>query len=213
VVVAPVPIAEFGGPPPFHLIVHDLAGRCVVIEFVEGKTKVFENPVGVITNSPTFDWHLTNLRNYVKLTPTNAPPLAIGKAKFGPLGEGSGMLGLPGDYTPPSRFVRAVALSQAANPPRDADDAVNTAFHLLDNFDIVKGVVRAEQSGRIANDHTQWTSAADLKNHRYFYRTYDDPRIRVVDLSKIDFSRGKIQRLPILDKRPTFADETSRLSK
>ena len=66
--------------------------------------KIHENPLGVITNSPTFDWHVTNLRNYVNLTVTNVPPVDLAGIKLAGLGQGSGMLGLPGDFTPPSRF-------------------------------------------------------------------------------------------------------------
>jgi Linear amide C-N hydrolases, choloylglycine hydrolase family len=60
------------------------------------------NPLGVFTNSPPFDWHMTNLRNYVNFSVTNVPPVKLGSIKLEPFGQGSGMLGLPGDFTPPS---------------------------------------------------------------------------------------------------------------
>ncbi len=145
VVVAGVDVKELGGVPPFHAVVHDASGDCVVVEFLDGKTVVFENPLGVVTNSPTFDWHATNLRNYVNLTATNVPPVKLGELKLGQFGEGSGLLGLPGDFTPPSRFVRAVAFSQAAEQAETAEGAVNTAFHILNNFDIVPGYARASK--------------------------------------------------------------------
>jgi choloylglycine hydrolase len=211
VTVVPTEYKEFGGVPPFHAIVHDAAGEAIVIEFADGKTKVFDNPLGVITNSPTFDWHLTNLRNYVNLSATNVPPIAIDNIRLGQFGEGSGLLGLPGDYTPPSRFVRAVTFTQAANQPATAEEAVNLAFHILNGFDIVKGVVRSQHNGQVINDFTQYTTAADLKNLCYYYRTYEDPAIRVVDLKKLVLTPGKVLELPVGDTKPTFADQTTKL--
>ena len=99
-----------GWPPqaqPFHYVVYDAAGASIAIEPIGGKLKIYDNPLGVMTNSPTFDWHMTNLRNYIALNPRNVPPLKIDGMTFRQFGEGSGMLGLPGDTTPPSRFVRA----------------------------------------------------------------------------------------------------------
>ena len=108
---------------PCHYIVNDAGGRCVVLEYVNGELKIHDNPLGVMTNSPTFDWHLTNLRNYVNLSVTNVPPVDIAGIKLPGFGQGSGMLGLPGDFTPPSRFVRAVAFSQSALPVATAQRA------------------------------------------------------------------------------------------
>jgi choloylglycine hydrolase len=67
----------------------------------------------VITNSPAFDWQMTNLHNYVNFSMTNVPPVKLGSVTLEPFGQGSGMLGIPGDFTPPSRFVRAVAFSHS----------------------------------------------------------------------------------------------------
>src|SRR6266436_5193597 len=101
------------------------------------------------------------------------------------LGQGSGMLGLPGDFTPPSRFVRAVAFSKSALPVENAKDGVLQAFHLLNQFDIPKGAARGAEHGKEVSDYTQWTIAADLKNLRYHFRTYDNSRIRMVNLKAV----------------------------
>ena len=119
-----VPDVVFGGwgfAPEAHYVVHDASGKSIVIEYVGGKLNVHDNPLGVITNSPTFDWHMTNLRNYVNFSMTNVPPVQLGPVKLLPFGQGSGMLGLPGDFTPPSRFVRAVAFSQSVFKPKTGD--------------------------------------------------------------------------------------------
>ena len=94
-------------------MVTDTQGKSIVIEFIEGEMKIFENPLGIITNAPTFDWHMTNLRNYVNLSAVTIPNKKIEDLDFAALGAGSGMIGLPGDFTPPSRFVRATPNHQA----------------------------------------------------------------------------------------------------
>ena len=114
VVLAPVVLDAIKQVPPVHFVVQDRSGKAVVIEPLNKSLKIYDNPLGVLTNSPTFDWHMTNLRNYVNLSATNVPPLNLGGVTLAQFGQGSGLRGLPGDFTPPSRFVRAVAFSQSA---------------------------------------------------------------------------------------------------
>lgn len=141
VAIAPTLVPGFPPEPqPVHFVIYDKTGASIVIEPLDGKLKVFDNPLGVITNSPSFDWHMTNLRNYVALNPRNVPPVTVDGATFPQLGQGSGMLGLPGDLTPPSRFVRAAVFSATAIPSKTAGEAVFQLFHILNNFDIPVGV-------------------------------------------------------------------------
>jgi choloylglycine hydrolase len=109
-----------GFAPPVHFIVTEPSGKAIVIEFLNAEMKVFDAPLGVITNAPSYDWHETNLRNYINLSPVALPGKKLEDLNFKPLGGGSGMIGLPGDFTPPSRFVRAVAFSKTARPTRPA---------------------------------------------------------------------------------------------
>jgi len=172
-----------------HFVVHDLSGKSIVIEYVGGKLNVHDNPLGVFTNSPTFDWHMTNLRNYVNFSMTNVPPVKLGSVTLAPFGQGSGMLGMPGDFTPPSRFVRAVAFSQSVLPSKTGNDAVLQAFHVLNQFDIPKGAAREhekDEHGNVLADYTIWTAASDLKAKQYLFRTYENSQIRMVDLTKMN---------------------------
>jgi choloylglycine hydrolase len=180
--------------PPVHFVVYDRSGKSVVIEPLDKSLKIYDNPLGVMTNSPSFDWHMTNLRNYVNLTATNVPPLDLGGITLAQFGQGSGLRGLPGDFTPPSRFVRAVAFSQSALPSDTAAQSVLQAFHILNNFDIPYGAVRDVQGGQIHVESTTWTSASDLKNLRWYFKTYGDQSIHSVDLTKaLAASQGKIK--------------------
>src|SRR5438874_9226006 len=188
IVVPAVVFKEWGFAPPVHAIAHDASGRSIVIEYVGGKLNVHDNPLGVVTNSPTFDWQMTNLRNYVNFSINNVAPAQVGSVKLEPFGQGTGMLGLPGDFTPPSRFVRAVAFSQSILPSKTAEDAVLEAFHILNQFDIPKVAAREhekDEHGNILADYTIWTAASDLKAKQYYFRTYENSQIRMVDLMKM----------------------------
>ena len=195
VLVGDVVQKDMGFVPPVHYIVTDVAGKSVVLEYVDGELKIHANPLGVMTNSPTFDWHMTNLSNYVNMSVSNVPKIDVRGTEIKGLGQGSGMLGIPGDFTPPSRFVRAVAFSQSALPVKEAKDGVLQAFHILNQFDIPKGAARGMEHGREVADYTLWTSAADLKNFRYYYRTFDNSRIRMVDLKAVDFDAKEIRTI------------------
>jgi choloylglycine hydrolase len=110
---------------------------------------------------------------------------------------------LPGDFTPPSRFVRAVAFSQSAIPSATAAQAVLQAFHILNNFDIPYGAVREVDNGQMHAEATTWTSASDLKNLRWYFRTYDDQSIRSVDLAKaLAAAQGKIRFIKMQAQQP-----------
>ncbi|HEY7327837.1 MAG TPA: choloylglycine hydrolase family protein [Gemmataceae bacterium] len=198
---------DFGFALPVHFILTDAKGNCVVLEYLAGELKVFDNPLGVVTNSPSFDWHLTNLSNDVNLTVSNVPKLAMGGKELKALGQGSGMLGLPGDFTPPSRFVRAVFFSKSALPVDTAKEGVLQAFHILNQFDIPKGAARSAEQGKVLADYTSWTSAADLRNLRYYFRTYDNSRIRTIDLKAAALNAKEIKKISIQGKE-TFEDVT-----
>lgn len=186
-VIAPTLVKGFPPEPqPAHFVVYDKTGTSIVIEPLDGKLKVFDNPLGVITNSPTFDWHMINLRNYVALNPRNVPPVSVNGATFRQLGQGSGMLGLPGDFTPPSRFVRAAVFSATAIPEKNAERSVFQLFHVLNNFDIPVGVAREEHDGVLHTDYTMLTTARDPQALKFYWKTYDDQTIRVVDMNALD---------------------------
>lgn len=176
---------------PAHLIIHDESGKCIVIEYVDGKLNIHDNPIGIITNSPAFDWHMTNLRNYINLSPVNSMPNVFNGTEFAQLGQGSGMHGLPGDFTPPSRFVRAAAFVQSSPTQATELDAVKHAFHILNNFDIPKGSVMSKDG---VSEYTSWTSVTDIKNRVFYFKTYDNFQIQKIDLTKLDLNSKDIKK-------------------
>lgn len=196
--VGDVVVEEFGFVPPVHYVVHDAAGRCAVIEHVDGRMTIHDDPLGVVTNAPTFDWHITNLRNYLNLTVTDVPRIDLGGREVAAFGMGSGMHGLPGDFTPPSRFVRAAAFTRSAPPAPTGREAVLQAFHLLNQFDIPRGSVREGERGKVVVESTLWTAASDLKGLRYYIHTYENRRIRMVDLKEADLDAKAVRTIPLV---------------
>ncbi len=210
--VVPVVEPAIGIAPPMHYLVTEPSGRAIVVEFLEGKLTIFEAPLGVVTNSPSYDWHVTNLRNYVNLSAVSIPDKQLGDLDFKPLGGGSGMIGLPGDNTPPSRFIRAVAATQTARRTATGQETLYELFRILDNFNLPLGAAEGSGVAKVAGmrSSTLWTTAYDTKNLVLYYHTQHDRRVRTVDLKRINFAKGRpVVRLP-LDKQKSqdIADMT-----
>ncbi len=195
--VVPVIFKQFNIVLPVHYIVTDSSGKSVVIEYENHQLHVYDNPIGILTNSPTFPWMITNLSNYTNMSVLNVPPIDLAGMKINSFGQGAGLLGLPGNFSPPSRFVRATVFTQAALPVKTGKEAVLQAFHLLNQFDLPVGAIRSVSQGKTEFDYTLWTSAADLKAKRYYFKTYTDQDIRMVDLTKINPKQRKLMWLPI----------------
>jgi choloylglycine hydrolase len=197
--------ALVGVPDPAHWMVTEPSGQSIVIEFADGKVKFFDNRLGVITNAPTYDWHMTNLSNYLNLSAVALPTLTLAEMDFAPLGAGSGMIGLPGDNTPPSRFVRAVAWTQTARPTPDSDETVYEVLRILDNFNLPLGGAEGSDVGadtKGLRSSTIWTSVWDLEKEVLYFHTQHNRRLRQVSLNSVDFSGRNIQHIP-LDREKT----------
>ncbi|MBQ8294451.1 MAG: choloylglycine hydrolase family protein [Alphaproteobacteria bacterium] len=181
-----------------HWRITEPSGRQVVMEIVNGVPNFYENEIGVLTNSPGFQWQITNLNNYVNLHPGGAGPTQFGPITLRAFGSGSGFLGIPGDFTPPSRFVRAAFFKTYSLQQDNAYDTMQQAFHILNNFDVPLGVQFAV--GRAPNNMpsaTQWTVATDLANKVIYYHTMYNRTIRSIDMKNIDFATVPFQYHPL----------------
>ncbi|MCH9608646.1 MAG: Choloylglycine hydrolase [Chlamydiales bacterium] len=175
-------IPVFNAIPPIHLSIHDQFGDSLVVEFIDGEMKLFDNSIGVLTNAPAFPWQETNLRNYINLKAINTDSITLDGTVLTTTGQGSGMLGIPGDWTPPSRFVRIALYKDFLDMPVRANQGVTTAFHLLNTVDIPYGGIRSSQSD--ISDYTQWVVVKDLTNLTLYYRTYEDQNIYRFELNE-----------------------------
>lgn len=189
---------------PLHWIMADKSGKCIAAEKTADGLHIMENPIGVLANSPDLPWHLTNLRNYMNVVSDQSFQKEWDFVTLTPFGQGGGTFGLPGDFTPPSRFVRTAWLKSHTPIPDDKQAAVNTCFHILDSVTIPKGAV---MTSRGTADYTQYTAFIDLSAKEYFFKTYDDSRITAVklpagaaeDLKAV--SLGHLNKPAVFDRR------------
>lgn len=182
-----------------HWRIADRTGRQVVLEIIGGEPQFYENKLGVLTNSPGFEWQMTNLNNYVNLFAGQAAPNSLTpEVELRQFGAGAGFLGIPGDVTPPSRFVRAAFFKATAPQYATAFETVVETFQILNNFDIPIGVeFKAGQVPEGIPSATQWTTSTDLSGLKFYYRTAWNSTIRCIDLSSIDFSKVSYQVHPV----------------
>jgi len=198
---------------PMHFAVTDKKGQSIAIELEDGKLHIYDNKIGIFTNSPSYPWHVTNLSNYVNLSPNAPDPIVKDGITYNATGQGAGALGLPGDYTPPGRFIRVAYLVNTAKQTKDAAEAVNLAQHVLNNVDIPYGAVRGKQGDNAPDeiDSTQWVVVKDLEHHILYFRSYSDLALQQVDMAQLKFEPGSPKRsLTLVDDTSRIVDATAR---
>lgn len=189
-----------GNPSPTaHWRVSDKQGNNIVIEIMNhGEVRIHKNTAKVITNAPDYPWHITNLNNYVNLYPGTSPNQKFNGVEAFSDGSGTGFLGLPGDISPPSRFVRSVFYVNSAPAMPTAQHAVSQAFHILNNFDIPIGLEFRDKKNIVdLPSATQWTSVIDQSNGAIYYKTMRDSTIKKIDLKKLKFDGIKEEVRPL----------------
>ncbi|CAM3044949.1 choloylglycine hydrolase family protein [Lactiplantibacillus plajomi] len=165
---------------PLHWIVSDQSGATYVLEREADGMHFIENPVGVMTNTPDFNWHLKNLNNYMQLQPTPHPARQYGDLTVNAFGPGSGALGMPGDYTSVSRFVRTAFIREHTDAVDTDAEAVNTLSHMLNSVEIPKGV-KIKADG--AADYTQYRAYMSMHEPAFYMQPYGDQTITRVALT------------------------------
>lgn len=198
------------GMAPVHAAIHDAKGGNLVVEFVGGEMQIYDNPMSVLTNSPPFPWQAANVSNYLALSPFNPDPIAFRGVSIAPPGQGGGFLGLPGDFSPPSRFVKIITSLRLAKQPANGMEAINLAEHLLNTVDIPLGIVR--DPDKETGDYTQWIVIKDLTQKLFYFRSYGDLALKRIDLKKLNFVKEIKNSLP-LDLKKGYFDVTDSFGK
>lgn len=191
-----IPIDEKTPLPTLHWIVADTKGKSIVIEKTKKGLNIYENPIGVMTNAPTFHWHLTNLNEYMKTTPIQPEPINWGGIELKPLGVGLGTKGLPGGFSSVDRFVRIAYLKSKALEIDNLMSGISHFFHMLNNVAMPKGAVINEG----LEDITIYTSCMCQEKGIYFYTTYNNNGISAIDMNKEDLDGKEIKIFDYLDK-------------
>lgn len=190
VVWTPAVAAE--GSATIHFAITDRTGAGIVVEYVKGKLNIHDNVTHTMTNSPPYDWQLTNLRNYMTLTNKDTVSVEREGYQLHQLSTGDGMTGLPGDYKSASRFVKISLLRSFAAPVETAKEAYSLAGHLINTVDIPRGSVNSgDYGGQPMLETAQVVLIKDLKNNKLFVSDYAHRlNFLLIDLNKL-FSQNK----------------------
>lgn len=199
--IVKIPLGENVPIPTLHWMVTDKSGKSIVIESTCKQLTVYDNPVGVLTNSPTFDWHLINLRQYMHLRPIQPKVTMWGDLELATLGQGQGTFSLPGDPSPISRFVRIAFFRAHANLSGDTLTTITEFFHLLSTVAMIKGSVVTEQG---KDDLTLYTSCMCQEKGIYYYTTYNNHRINAIDLHKEDLNASNLKAFDYKDTQDIY---------
>jgi choloylglycine hydrolase len=200
--VGKVTLAAWGTVPPMHYVLTDATGTTISVEYVNGILNIYDNPLGILTNAPTFNWHLTNLRNYIEISPQPAAPVNVAGLSLDPLSTGGNLFGMPGDFSSPSRCVRAAVFSRMTPQPASGHDAIMNGFHILDQFDVPEGAVPEPKGSDPPFESTEWTTMSDLQALTFYIWTADNRAIRTLDLNAVDLDGTEIQTFKLDQEQP-----------
>lgn len=179
---------------PLHWII-DGRGGSIVAEPVKDGLKVYDNPVGVLTNNPCFDFHITNLNNYIGISASEPENRFSEKLDLKPLSRGMGAVGLPGDNSSVSRFVRASFVKLNSVPGETENEDIMQFFHILSSVYQQKGCTRI---GGGKYEITQYSSCCDTDNGIYYYKTYFGSGINAVNMHRENLDSSRLISYPFI---------------
>ena len=183
------PFSESLPPSPLHWMIADRE-QSIVVESMADGLHVYENPVGVLTNNPPFPFHLQNLNQYLNLTAEEPKNRFSENISLQPFSRGMGAMGLPGDWSSSSRFVRAAFVRMNAVE----DGGVSQFFHILGAVEQQRGCVYL---GNDRYEMTIYSSCCDLKKGVYYWKDYENHDIQKWELTKENRNGNRLQRLQI----------------
>lgn len=178
--VTDTPSANNMPAPPLHWIISD-ARASITVESVSDGLKIYDNQVGVLTNGPEFPYHMTRLADYMHISP-DRPKNRFAKTELSAYSRGMGAIGLPGDFSSSTRFVRACFVNEHTRAAKkgSARERVVRAFHVLSSVSVPLGCIISDEGHPVS---TLYTSVADAETLTYYFTTYSCPSIRAVRLN------------------------------
>lgn len=196
--VADIAFSEKLSPSPLHWMIADKESA-ITVEAVRDGLKVYENPIGVLTNNPNFDYHLMNLNNYMNLS-NQAPVNRFAKdVRLKEYSRGMGALGLPGDLSSASRFVRMAFNKLNSVVEEETEEAsVGQFFHLLDSVSMTVGALQMPSG---LYDKTVYSCCCNVDRGIYYYTTYENRQICAVDMRKEDLEGAAVIVYPLQKKQ------------
>lgn len=181
---------------PLHWMISDRE-RSVVLEPMT-ICKIYDNPIGVLTNNPPFPYHAENIRQYLNLT--NVDPDINNWCNNIPFGLGTGAVGLPGDFSSPSRFIRAAFVKAHALKKENEAESIAQFFHILQCVQQPDGCIKLDN----AYQKTIYSSCCNTRLGLYYYTTYDNQQISAIDLHKTDLNSTNLTAYPLRQTAQLF---------
>ena len=178
---------------PLHWIISDKE-EAIVVESIKDGLKIYPNPVGVLTNNPSFDYQMINLNNYINLTSEPPENRFSDKLQLKPYSRGMGALGMPGDLSSASRFVRAVFTKLNSVSGDTESECISQFFHILGSVEQQKGCVKVGGKHEI----TLYSSCCNTDKGAFYYKTYSNSQISCVDMNKENLDSKNLIVYPLI---------------
>ena len=189
-----IPFSEELPLSPLHWMIADRSGAITVESVAEG-LKIYENPVGVLTNNPPFDYHMTHLCDYMNLT-ASRPHNRMEQVELTPYSNGMGAIGLPGDVSSASRFVRAAFVKLHSVSGSSEGESVSQFFHILGSVVQQRGCTRLSPG---VYEITRYTSCINTDKGIYYYTTYENRCLSAVDMHRCELDRTALYTYPLAE--------------
>ena len=194
------PFSDAFQPTALHWMVAD-RNDCIVLEPTEDGLKCYKNPIGVMTNAPEFPYHMTHLKDFQHLSPLPPVNTFFDGADLTPYSGAMGAIGLPGDWSSASRFVRASFVKLNSPTLPDEDKNIIQFFRILQSVAMPMGSIQVEPG---LHDITRYSCCCNTQTGRYYYTTYFSTQISCVDMHSEDLDASALVSYPLQDNTAIF---------
>ena len=177
-----------------HWIIAD-SEECITVESVKEGIRIYDNPAGVLTNNPTFDKQMFQLNNYMNLSPKAPQNHFSEKLMLAPYSRGMGALGLPGDLSSQSRFIRVAFVKLNSVSGESESESISQFFHILGSVDQQRGCCEVSDG---KYEITIYTSCCNVNKGIYYYTTYENHQITAVNMFKENLEGNQIIKYPLI---------------
>lgn len=179
---------------PLHWIIAD-RDSAITVECVKEGLRVYDNPVGILTNNPPFDYHMTNLNNYMGVSPHPAENRFSDRLDLREYSRGMGGMGLPGDLSSASRFVKAAFTKMNSLSGDSESESISQFFHILGSVAQQRGCAEVAEG---KYEITVYSSCCNVDRGIYYYTTYENSQVSGVDMHREDLDGNSVVSYPLV---------------
>lgn len=190
--IVDIPFNNQFPPSPLHWLI-GYRDATMVLEQTENGLYLYENPIGILTNNPTFPYHLQHLSEFQHLSPGDPINLFSPNIMLQNYSHGMGAIGLPGDLSSASRFVRGAFMKENATAPQTESASVSQFFHILSSVSMSRGSVIVNGAYEITN----YSCCCNTNKGIYYYTTYDNSRITAINMFSADLDSRQLCVFPL----------------